>query len=142
MPKQKSPRVNKTKEELAKELQKRKHIEEQRKLAHAVFPTVGKLKSVYDAQTAFNSVAGFTKQELNRKTAEIKMSDLEIDLSKEQDSDIKNVIEKMLFITKDENANDVIELLELMGNQLPVFLAGKAMKGKMSQVTAKEFIAD
>lgn len=142
MSKQKSPRVNKTKEELAKELEKRQRIEKQRKLAHDVFPAVTKLKSVYDAQTAFNAVAGFIKYGLAQKEAELKVSDLSIELSKEKDSDIKKAVVKILSIIEKENAKDAGELVELMGSQLPQFLAGKAMKGKMSQITAKEFIAD
>lgn len=139
---QKQPRENKKKEEITADMKKKQHVERQKTLARLIFPAVTNLKTVYDAQTVFNAVAGYIKLELMKEEAKLRVSDLAIDLSKEKDTPIKHAVSNIFELIRDENATDAANLIELMGNKLPEFLANKAVRGPMSQVTAEEFIAD
>lgn len=131
-----------SKAEIAAALKQRANIERQRTIARMVFPAVEQLETVYDAQTVFNAVAGHIKYGLILKENELKISDLAIDMAKGKDSAVKHAVVTVLEMLRDEPANDMAKLLDMMGQKLPEFLANKALKGPMSTVTAAEFIAD
>ena len=130
------------KEELVKQAEAKSRIDHQKALARLVFPAVEQLKTVYDAQTVFNAVAGHIKYGLILKENSHKVSDLTIDMEKGKESDVKHAVRSILGLLEEENAKNAGDLLELMGAKLPEFLANRALKGDMSTVTAQEFIAD
>lgn len=143
---QKKPRVNKSKEAIASEIAQKQNIDAQKKLARRIFPYVEKLDSVRDAQTAFGAAAGYIKYGLLEAEKKLKVSDIEIDLSKEKpDGDTKKIVTALKLILneiKDEPAGDMMRLTDLMGSKLPDFLANKGLQGKMSQVKLEDYIAD
>ena len=139
MPKQK--RVNKSKEEIAAQLQHKQMIERQKSLAKLIFPYIADLPSVYDAQTACNAVAGFIK--LGSKEAEdkLKVSDLEIVTTTSEKGLVLDAVNNILGLVEIENAKETASLLERMGSMLPQFLANKHLKDPMSVIKSEEFIA-
>lgn len=135
-------RVNKSKEQLKSELVHVESVKQQKKVAHTVFPLVAKLDSVYDAQTAFSACAGLIQQRLTAKEKDLKVSDLDIDMAVKKEGKVEKAAQAILKAVEGEDARTMAILLESMSSQLAKFLANKALKGKMSQITAKEFIAD
>ena len=71
----------------------------------------------------------------------IKLSEIEIDLSKEEDSKVKTAIEEMIKLTQDESANEMSETLERLGKTLSQFAAHKFMKEQMSIISIKDILA-
>lgn len=142
MPKSADGQARKGKQEVAALLKQRADINRQRTIARMVFPAVEQLDTVYDAQTVFNAVSGHIKYGLLLKENELKIADLAIDMEKGKDSPVKHAVNSILQMLKDEPANDMAKLIDMMGQKLPEFLANKFLKGPMSTVTAAEFIAD
>lgn len=137
----KKPRVNKKKEELVADIEKTQRIERMKVLARLIWPFLEPQKSIYDAQTVLNATAGFLKNEFNKKADLIIVKDLPVDLSKEDEGEIKTAIEHLLQLLQTEKAEDTIALLERMGNSFGQFAALEYLKNPMSAINRDEFIA-
>lgn len=137
----KKPRVNKKKEELVADIEKTQRIERMKVLARLIWPFLEPQKTIYDAQTVLNATAGFLKQEFNKKAELIIVKDLTVDLSQEEDGEIKTAIEHLLQLLQTEKAEDTIALLERMGNSFGQFGALAYLKNPMSVMNRDEFIA-
>lgn len=140
--KTKTPRKNKTKEEIAVQLKHIEKVNRDKQLVKLMFPLVENMKTVYDAQTVLIAVSGFIKAELANKTNELVVADLNIDLSKEKDSEIKTAISMLLEMLRIEKGQDVADLLKRFGDSLAQFSANEFMKGSMKQITIKNIVAD
>lgn len=145
---QSKKRVNKSKADIeqaiheAKQLKdKQARVERQKTLAKLAFPFLASLPTVYDAQTACNAIAGFIKLGLDTKEKAVIVNAIEFDLSKSEDSVVKDAVQNILGLVEHENAKEVLALFEIMGNKLPEFIAARHMKDPMTSVTVEEFIA-
>lgn len=138
---QKPKRVNKSKEELAKQMKYLQELEHQKKLARAMFPILESQKTIYDAQTVVNALAGFIKADMEDKIAELKVSDLEINLKKEEDGSIKTAILKLRELFNKESADDAAKLLERFGAGLGQYGAKKYLENPMSEIKMEDFVA-
>lgn len=134
-------RVNKTKDELAEQMAKNARIERMKVLARLIWPFIKDQKTIYNAQTAVTAAAGFIRQELEKKTEQIVVKDLVIDLSHEEDSEIKTAVEHLIQLMQTETAADASALLEKMGSSFTSFGASEYLKNPMSSVSMDEFIA-
>lgn len=137
----KKPRVNKKKEELVADIEKTQRIERMKVLARLIWPFLEPQETIYDAQTVVNAVAGFLKVELNKKIDLIIVKDLPVDLSKEEDGDIKTSMEHLFQLLQTEKAEDTIALLEKMGNSFGQYAASEYLKNPISVMNRDEFIA-
>jgi len=135
-------RTNKTKSEIVSDMKSKQKVEKQKALARKVFPLLKDQKSIYDAQTVLNAVSGFIKDGLEIEQAKLRVGEVEIDLSKEKKSVIKTAVEEVLAFVRDEKAKDTANLLEKLGNAFAQFGASKFLKGKMSEITIKDIVAD
>lgn len=139
MPKKK--RVNKSKEEIAKQIAHTARIERMKVLARLIWPFIQDQATIYDAQTALSAAAGFIKQGLEIKTEQVIVKDLAFDLSGDDASPIKTAVENLINLMTTEKAADASALLEKMSNQLTQFGASKYLQNPMAMVSADEFIA-
>lgn len=134
-------RVNKSKEEIVsdiKQIEKVKHIKE---VVRSIFPLMEQVDTVYDAQTVVNALSGFISAHIENKVAEIKLSDLPIDLSKEEDSKIKTAISGILELMKDESAQELTETLERLGTTLQQYIVHTHMGAPMSTITIDNIVS-
>lgn len=136
----KKPRVNKTKTEIALEMGKQERVKQNIAIVKSIFPFISDLASVYDAQTALSALAGFITLDLQKKNNELKVSDLNIDLSKEKDSVIKDSVQNILGLVVNENAKDVATLLQRFSDTLAQFSAKEYMKQPMKVITVEDFV--
>jgi hypothetical protein len=143
--KMKQTRQNKTKEQIAQEMQRTAIIKHQSELAKKVFPLIKESKSIYDAQTVVNAAAGYIKFETNKATQAIKVKDVldgvEEMLKLEKKSVQKTMVENIVKLLIDEPANDVAMLLESFGKTLSQYSAAQFLKTPMSEVKMKDIIA-
>lgn len=138
-------RVNKDKEQIKREMimdAKRKADQDKvRYIATTAFPFVEKVKTVYDAQTVFNAASGYISAALETEMSKIKVKELSIVLSKEKtNKDLHQAVESILSSLGDIAAEDVSEILQLMGKKLGDFVINKGLKEKMTIKTA-DFVA-
>ena len=127
----KKPRANLNKEQIAQQLADQQKVIHIKEIVRKVFPSIEKLDTVYDAQTACVALAGLIEGEVENAVKKITMSQIVIDLSKEKDSKIKTAIEKMALLYPDECAQEYSETLERIGSTLQAYVANEGMKGKM-----------
>ena len=137
----KKPRINKTKEQLATEIKHLEKVNRDKMLVKMIFPLLSGQKNIYDAQTVLAALSGFIKSELDKKSAEFVVKDLKIDLSKEEDSEIKSAIISLMGLLEIEKAKDTAALLERFGNVLAQYSANEFMKGPISGVSVDSLVA-
>lgn len=135
-------RINKTKDQLIAEMQNKSKIDHQKFMVRTLFPLLETQESIYDAQTAVNALSGFIKYEIEQKESEMKVSDLDIDLSKEKSSVIKSAVVDMLALVGPENAKDTASLLEKVGSALAQFGAAQFLKNPMTSVKITDIVAE
>lgn len=137
-------RVNKTKSQIQAEMayqeKQKAKAEKEKYIAKTVFPLVENLKTIYDAQTVFNAVAGYLQFGLVNAESKLKVSDLEIDLTKQEDSEVGKAVKEIIRLTGDVDARTVANLLERMGQKLAEFVATKHLQDPMT-IKAEDFIA-
>lgn len=137
-------RINKQKDQIRAEMayqeKQKAKVEKEKYIAKTVFPLVENLKTVYDAQTAFNAASGYIQYALIAQEVKLKISELNIDLSKQEESDIGTAIKEIIKVTSDIDAKTVADLLERMGQKLAEFVTAKHLKDPMT-IKSEEFIA-
>lgn len=116
-------------------------IDRQKQLVKLMWPAIAPLKSIYDAQTVLNAVAGYAKLEIERREREFKLGDLGIDLANESASDLKEAMLNIIGLLEPENAREMIELLELFANTLYKYSAAEHLKHPMSEVSVEQIIS-
>lgn len=134
-------RVNKTKEEVAKEIAQQEIVKQQKILAGIIFKCIEGQETIYDAQTVVNALSGFIKYELSVKEASLKLNDLLIDLTNEPASKIKDAMEALKVELQDKNAKDIAMLLQRFGETLGHFSSAQFMKNPMSDIKIEDIIA-
>lgn len=138
---QNEKRLNKSKEEILADMQHQQKVAHIKEIARAVYPLLENVDSIYDAQTSVNALSGFIAAEIEKSVAKIKLNELEIDLSKEEDSKIKTSIVAIMDLMKDESAQELSETLERLGTTLQQFIINKHMKEPMSTIKIDDLVA-
>lgn len=134
-------RVNKTKDQIITDIDHAKKVAHIKEIVRTIFPLIGNVDTVYDAQTVVNALSGFITAHIENKVAQIKLSELPIDLSKEEDSKIKTAIEGIIELMKDESAQELSETLERLGTTLQQFVVHKHMSEPMNTITIDELVS-
>lgn len=128
----KQSRKNLSKEQITEQIANEAKIAHIKEIVRIAFPAIEKLDSIYDAQTAVNALGGLIEAEIENVVKKIKLSDLTIDLAKENDSKIKTAILKLASLFPNESAQEISETMERLGSTLQAYVANNAMKGKMN----------
>lgn len=137
----KTPRVNKSKEQISaeiKSLEKVKHIKE---VVRKVYPLLD-VDTIYDGQTVLNALQGFIKVELEEKLDTIKLSDLKLDFKQEKDSKIKKAMVAIVKELKNESADEFSQTIERLARAFSDFGAQKFLKNEMSSLKIEEILAE
>ena len=134
-------RINKTKEEISTEIKRVEKIAHMKDVVRAIYPLLENQDTIYDGQTVVNALSGFITAHIEKKVLDIKLNDIEIDLSKEEASKIKTSIENIIALMKDESAQELSETLERLGRALSQYSANTFMKKPMSEIKLEDIVA-
>lgn len=134
-------RVNKTKEELNNDMKAIEKVKQLKEMVRKLYPFVENLDSVYDAQTTVNALSGFIASHIENKVAEIKLKELPIDLSTEEDSKIKTAILSIVDLFQDEGAQELSETLERLGSTLQQYIVHKHMSAPMDLIKIDDILS-
>ena len=134
-------RINKTKDDIEKEMVQKEIVKQQKILAATIFKCLEGQENIYDAQTVVNALSGFIKYEMQVKESQLKLNDLLIDLTNEPASKIKDAMEALKVELQDKNAKDTAMLLQRFGETLGHYSAAKFMKNPMSDIKIEDIIA-
>lgn len=135
------PRKNKSKEEIVADIKHQQKVAHIKELVKIIYPSLEKVDSVYDAQTTVNALSGFITALIEKKVAEIKLKDIQIDLSKEEDSKIKSAILEIIGLVPEESAQELSETLERLGTTLQSFIVNKHMKEPVSTIKIDDLVS-
>ena len=139
--KQAIKKVPKTKEELKSDIARNIKVEHIKNTIRKIYPVIEKTDSIYDGQTVVNALGGFIMAHIENESAKFKLSDLPIDLSKEDDSKIKTAIEEIMKLMKDEPAKELASTLERLGKTMGDFSAHEFLKNKMEELPLNKILA-
>lgn len=134
-------RINKTKEQVETEIkiqQTNNHIKE---ICSSIFPHLEKLDTIYDAQTAVNALSGFIMAHIEERLCSIKLDEIKIDLSKEEDGKIKTAVLALAELLKDEKAKSLASILDRFGQTFSRLGAEKFLKQSMAEVKLEDIVA-
>lgn len=135
-------RKNSTKEEIVAQIEMDAKVAHLKNLIRAMFPYLEPVDTIYDAQTVVNALSGFIQAHVEKKLSEIKLSDIVIDLSKEEESKIKTSILALMELLKDEPASDLSKTLERLGRALSEFGANKFLKQPMTEISITDIVKE
>ncbi len=138
--KSKTPRVNLSKDQILQEQKFQQKVQHLKEIVRKLFPELEAVDTIYDAQTVVNALAGFIDAHIETKVQEIKLSDITIDLSKEEDSKIKTAILNIIDMFPGESAQELSENLERLGQTFSKYAADKFLKQSMSTLTVDDIV--
>lgn len=133
-------RKNKSKEEISQQLANDKKVAHIKDLVRIVFPVIENMDTVYEAQTTVNALSGFIEAEIEKIAGKVKLSEIEIDLSKEEEGSIKTALTELVALFPDESAQELAETMERLGTTLQAFVSNNAMKEKMT-ITVDDIVS-
>lgn len=133
-------RKNKSKEEISQQLANDKKVAHIKDLVRIAFPVIENMDTVYEAQTTVNALSGFIEAEIEKIAGKVKLSEIEIDLSKEEEGNIKTALTELVALFPDESAQELAETMERLGTTLQAFVSNNAMKEKMT-ITVDDIVS-
>lgn len=133
-------RNNLSKDEIKSQLEMDTKVNHLKDVIRSLFPHLETLDTIYDAQTVVNALSGFISAHVEKKLSEIKLSDVSIDLSKEEDSKIKTSIEALIELLQDEPAKDLSQTLERLGKAFSELGAHNFLKKSMSEISVTDIV--
>lgn len=139
--KQTVKRINKSKDEIASDIAHARKVAHIKDVVREIFPKVAEMESIYDAQTVVNALSGFIEAHIEKKLGDIKLSEITIDLSKEEDSAIKTAMIALIESFQAEGAKELAETLERFGRTLSSYGADKFLKNPMNTITIDDILA-
>lgn len=134
-------RKNKTEHELLMEMQAAQRMDHAKEVIRRVFPKLEGVETIYDAQTVVNALSGFIMPHIENYMSKIKLSELPIDLSNEDDSEIKTALELLLKELAEEPAKQLMGTLDRFGSALATFGADRFLKQPMTAITIDDIVA-
>jgi hypothetical protein len=134
-------RINKDKDEVTQEIIYKQKMAKIKKMVEEIYPEIESLSSIYDGQTVVNALSGFIVAHIEKKVLDIKMDDILIDLSQEEDSEIKTAITKIIKKMEGESAQVLSETLEKFGQSLSQYSAHTFMKQPMATIKLTDILS-
>lgn len=128
--------------EIAAQMERQQKVEHEKGLAKLIWPIIDNEDlTIYDAQTALAAASGFVAYEVQKSQAELKVSDLTIDLGKEEPSAIKVAVLAILDLLQGEKADLSAKFLERFSKTLGMYSANQYMKNKMDTLKLEDIVA-
>lgn len=134
-------RVPKDKEAIVSTFLQQEKIAHIKEVVRNIYPLLEKVDSIYDAQTSVNALSGFISAHIENQAAKIKLNELPIDLSKEEDSKIKEAILAIMELCKNEPAKELSSILERLGKTMGDYGAHEFLKNPMEQLSVDKILA-
>lgn len=134
-------RITKSKEEIKSDMARAQKVEHMKNVVRIAYPIIESVDTIYDGQTVVNALSGFVMALVEQKASEIKISDINIDISGEEDSKIKDAIEKLIETFKDEPAKELSSILERFGKTMGDYGAHEFLKNKMTDLPIDKILA-
>ena len=134
-------RKNLNKDEIRAQMAQKAKIAHITEVVRGVFPLLD-VDSVYDAQTVVNALAGLIAVDIEKKVQEIKLSEVNIDLSSEKDGKIKTAILAIIDKCQEESAQELSETLERLGSTLQAYGTDLFLRGPMSAVKVTDIVSE
>lgn len=134
-------RQNMTEHQILMEMQAKQRVEHAKDIVRGMFPILEEVETIYDAQTVVNALCGFIMPHIENYMSKIKLSDLPIDLSKEEDNKIKVALEKLLEGLKDEPAKQLMGVLDQFGAGFAKLGADRFLKQQMNTITIDDMVS-
>lgn len=134
-------RQNMTEHQILMEMQAKQRVEHAKQIVRNMFPVLEGVDTIYDAQTVVNALCGFIMPHIENYMSKIKLSDLPIDLSKEDDSEVKIALEKLLEMLKDEPAKQLMTTLDQFGVGFAKLGADRFMKQPMNTINVDDMVS-
>lgn len=132
-------RAVKSTQQIKAEISQNEKVTHIKEVVAKVFPLL-EVDTVYDAQTVVNALSGFISAHVEAELYKIKLSDVNIDLSKEEDSKIKTAMVGLIDLLKDEPAKDLAQTLERLGKVFAEFGAAKFLKEPMTAIKIEDIL--
>ena len=133
----KPKRVNKSKNQILDEMARKAKVERQKQMVRRIFPLL-KVDTIYEMQTALSAVAGYLKEEIERKMGVFKVNDLPLDFKDEPKT---KITESMVAIKSElqmDSAVEVMEAIELFANYLPSIGAERFLSKKSEELKVED----
>lgn len=137
----KTPRINKTKEQILSDIKQKQKVEHIKEVVRKVYPLLD-VDTIYDAQTVLNAIQGFIKVDLEERLDKIKLSDLALNFDKEKDSKIKTAMQTIVKELADEPADEFSQTIERLARAFSDFGAQKFLKNDMGSLKIEEILAE
>lgn len=135
-------RKNMTKEEVKSQIELNEKVVHLKDTVRTVFTSLESLDTIYDAQTVVNALSGFIAAHIEQKLMEIKLSDIFIDLTKEEDSKIKTSILDIINNMRDEPAKELSQTLERLGKAFSELGAHNFLKQEMNTIKITDIVKE
>ena len=133
-------RRNKSKDQIVEEMKHKDNVAHIKDVVGKIFPLL-KVDTIYDAQTVVNALSGFIMAHTEAKLKEIKLNEVTIDLSKEDESKIKTSMLAIIDLMKDEGAKELSEILERLGKTFSQYGSHEFLKKPMSAISIDNILA-
>lgn len=133
-------RTNKSKSEILAQV---KHDEKTKRMVTLVklmWPFVESQASIYDTQTVMQAVAGFIELGVKQKQEALKVGDIKVDLSEEEDSVIKAAVVNVLDLLAQENAMESVILTRKFAETLGQYGSAQFLKNPMSSIKVTDIV--
>ncbi len=138
---QKPKRINKSKQQIVDEMERKAKILRQKEMVRRIFPLL-KVDTIYEAQTAIFAVQGYLKEDLEKKMKIFKINDIALDFKGEPDTEITKVMHTIKSELQNDSAVEVMDMLEIFGNFFPDIGAEKYLAKKISELTIEDLKLD
>lgn len=135
---QKQKRVNKGKAQILAEIEQKSKISRQKEMVKRIFPLLGSLDTLYDAQTALMSVSGYIKEDIEKKMNVFKVNDIALDFKDEPKTKITEVMVAIKAELQTDCALEASDMLELFTNFIPNIAAEEFLKKPASELTLED----
>lgn len=133
-------RTNKTKEQIEADIQSLQRVNHMKEIIRKIYPLL-EVPTIYDAQTTLNAFAGYAKADIQEKTEAIKVGDLKIDLSKQDDSPIKTAMLAIADAFEDEPAETFIKTIERLSQAFSEYGAMKFVNNPLTEIKLEDILA-
>lgn len=134
-------RQNKTKEQIEADILSLQRVNHMKEIVRKIFPLL-EVPTIYDGQTVLNAFSGFAKADLQEKLEAIKIGDLNIDLSKQEENPIKNAMIAIADLFADEPAETFIKTIERLSQAFSEYGATKFVKNPMTDMKLQDILAE
>lgn len=132
-------RTNKTKEQIVKNMAAEEKNKKYAELAKRIYPLL-KVETIYDAQTTFQALSGYFKDDLLKKEKSFKVSDLTVNLADQPKGLIVDSMEEIRKSLEGEEALLCAEFLEIFATVISQYGLKEFTKKPLSDLKLDDLV--